>query len=68
MKVRMTDIFCFWAAACTFVACAFAPLEVRHKRDKRGKSSLPFAFPRFSRLFTGCKPALDRSSSWRGVI
>jgi hypothetical protein len=39
---------------------------VRHKREKRGKPSLPLAFPRFSRfsrLFTGCKPALDRSAA-----
>jgi hypothetical protein len=44
----------------------FAPLEVRQKRDKRGKSSLPLAFTlfsRFSRPFTGCKPALDRPAA-----
>jgi hypothetical protein len=35
-------------------------LEVREKRGKRGKASAPFTFPRFSRLFTGGKPALDR--------
>jgi hypothetical protein len=33
---------------------------VREKRGKRGKASAPFTFPRFSRLFTGGKPALDR--------
>jgi hypothetical protein len=44
----------------------FAPLEVRYKRDRRGKWSLALTFPRFSRfsrILTDRKPALNRSAA-----